>query len=1493
MEIVFFFQAEDGIRDVAVTGVQTCALPISSQRADIISKNKALRILSRFDVDPTTINDAGWDTAIDLVKSTQKAFDKNNFEVVNSVSSNTEAKEELFNFLENNKEAIGDFKISDDFVEELKPSTFYKSGVKQVVDFTPDLMEFAFVGRNLKSLDKIAKISKTINKIKTTSRTGNFLKKTSLFGLAAAKEEYKMRTVFDENYHLGGGTAFVGIGALANKIPALTPFNILNRALQIPKSGVVFATASEAAQFFEGGIESMSGGKTFQRHLQETYGDYDEVQQRLIGNMVFGSMLHVQSSTGKVIENLAQGKRNFEWMSTAKLDNLNVASESKLNAATRLYRSQLANSLSQGKSAKEFNESNLGKSLIENINKHGSIFAGTTAVLSKMRGEQDLKSGDVNRVESYYKKKHNKNIQNWRNIAGEKANIVYDKSGDRSNFKTEGTAELDADGVTIRVDLKRVADRGLQADPGLISHEINHRLTVDAFKKNPQAKTELFNQLKSEFPEILSKIKEVYKEELAAGAANLEDEYLSFFVQTLANRSNYNLFSAKLQGKNASSTWTNLVDYTNRWSRKRTGWTPFENGSEASKESIIRYYADLALGLKESRTTDADISVLNKIGKTGFKENIKVTEPVISTEAKQAFAGKDLNQLQKESSEVQEIYEGSRKQKANETIEAYTDRLIEQANRLDRINELDSKSKKERTPEETAERRALKTQNSNKIIPKYEQYVDILVNKKYKSVDEQAYTKEDFRSDLNFQILQLMNTYQPSTGVEFNYYVYDNLPKRIPGILEGKVAKEFTKDLSDASNKTIDAEITENIDANNKIQEEAVKTVIDPVKELGSKGFEAVETQNPDGTVKQKRVQTEVLNLDKVTTLEEVTTKTYRGIKEQIGGRVAKEFFGIDPQKATDIKHDDNGRPVRNNKGKLERVSANLTYEGFGSEARKIQNIIQDYSKFKRLMKIINPKNVSSEVTELTPPGKTVAKKIDVSRDTYGISTGIKNNMLNLFMNKTGVRSKGQTSQVEVRELKPELLNITPELHKSFIRENFGVTKPKEANIYNKPIGQNLKGFIDMISGSISNKYYRDRVIREEGGFDKNEQLLADLAAGKPVTMAMKPLDAINNSNNAEIKKIQLQIVGKKGDKRRVKNIYNKALDQFINNGSKAGDNYLKKIQDKELRSSMKQFFDSKLWQIGVFQDIAAKNKGIRYEKFIKDIAKKIKLDTGVDVQVIGKGGFNNKGAGDIAIVVGKGKNAVEMNIELKLNDKAQMGSFGIKSKNGVITFTQPDLLSKNLETKIKDKLNSKEYKNALSEYNKRGEELGLKIVDGVLEGSKDLFEILKTEKLLEKTNITIKTDAFIIEKFYNKKGVNYIDLNEKGIFFMGENKFQIEKINRLNGEVDIRVRFDVKKKYKESKVYRPVQRAFFNLNGVKGSGLKISDPTQIKQVVEAFAASPAATKPFASKNLTSSDIMRRSEEHTSELQSRLHLVCRLLLEKKKKNRQTKNNTLS
>src|SRR5260370_18763857 len=45
LSFVFFFQAEDGIRDSSVTGVQTCALPISTEALLLGIYEKALPAL--------------------------------------------------------------------------------------------------------------------------------------------------------------------------------------------------------------------------------------------------------------------------------------------------------------------------------------------------------------------------------------------------------------------------------------------------------------------------------------------------------------------------------------------------------------------------------------------------------------------------------------------------------------------------------------------------------------------------------------------------------------------------------------------------------------------------------------------------------------------------------------------------------------------------------------------------------------------------------------------------------------------------------------------------------------------------------------------------------------------------------------------------------------------------------------------------------------------------------------------------------------------------------------------------------------------------------------------------------------------------------------------------------------------------------------------------------------------------------------------------------
>src|SRR5207302_7391493 len=57
--LLFFFQAEDGIRDFHVTGVQTCALPISGGRRAAYSASSFLRVANCAGVNDLTAMPTG------------------------------------------------------------------------------------------------------------------------------------------------------------------------------------------------------------------------------------------------------------------------------------------------------------------------------------------------------------------------------------------------------------------------------------------------------------------------------------------------------------------------------------------------------------------------------------------------------------------------------------------------------------------------------------------------------------------------------------------------------------------------------------------------------------------------------------------------------------------------------------------------------------------------------------------------------------------------------------------------------------------------------------------------------------------------------------------------------------------------------------------------------------------------------------------------------------------------------------------------------------------------------------------------------------------------------------------------------------------------------------------------------------------------------------------------------------------------------------------
>src|SRR2546422_2761475 len=77
------------------------------------------------------------------------------------------------------------------------------------------------------------------------------------------------------------------------------------------------------------------------------------------------------------------------------------------------------------------------------------------------------------------------------------------------------------------------------------------------------------------------------------------------------------------------------------------------------------------------------------------------------------------------------------------------------------------------------------------------------------------------------------------------------------------------------------------------------------------------------------------------------------------------------------------------------------------------------------------------------------------------------------------------------------------------------------------------------------------------------------------------------------------------------------------------------------------------------------------------------------------------------------------------------------------------------------------------------------------------------------------------------------------------------------------------------------------NNGGTSASSVQVTDALPAQVTYVSTSSSTGWSIAVSGQNVTGNytgtgGVLARSEEHTSELQSRLHLVCRLLLEKKK-----------
>ena len=275
---------------------------------------------------------------------------------------------------------------------------------------------------------------------------------------------------------------------------------------------------------------------------------------------------------------------------------------------------------------------------------------------------------------------------------------------------------------------------------------------------------------------------------------------------------------------------------------------------------------------------------------------------------------------------------------------------------------------------------------------------------------------------------------------------------------------------------------------------------------------------------------------------------------------------------------------------------------------------------------------------------------------------------------------------------------------------------------------------------------------------------------------------------------------------------HNKSLKIFVNEGDKAYKEYLSKIDDQEIAALIENYFDGAMWMVGKFSDARAKNMGIAYENFIRKVIKSSN-NKDVKVKLIGK---RRSIGGDILLIVG----TKEIQIELKLNDVAQMSSFTARyNKDGELSFTRKNLMEVKGVKELFEELDSQKYRNKMLAYNKAGLAIAKKAglfaevrKNGKLYAEKEVFELLVEAGELKKLNVTKNSDESVINALYNEKGVHYMDLGNKGLFHLKEDKHNLGT-EELKADVTLYARM-TRNKIRGTELYTNSLRVFPSLKG-------------------------------------------------------------------------------
>ena len=479
-------------------------------------------------------------------------------------------------------------------------------------------------------------------------------------GYMGVREEIKMKAAFDEDYHMGGGIAFYGIGRGLNKIWGSGKLNQLNTLSGAVKSGTAGMVSVQAAQAMEAMVADLAGNKDFSVAMEELYPEgTPEFRSMMTDFFVFKAV----GAKGWLGGSYSKG--SYAFRTTESLRKIKGTSEDKIVEADAALKKN-----PKDKEALKIKEKY--KDLADDIGRRLDKIEKVDVWQDPIRAKRLLEKMGKNYLDVF------KSL-GVKDPRFEVVNNEYDMGQIAGVANKYAAASVTTDG--------RIVINTSKATQGKVPHEVTHMVFEKLFEQNPAVAQKFKNAIKGAFngvkipgtikfanikkgwevgDKVTMNLEQFIKNEYGARGdfKNIKaPEYVAYAAEILANGSMYSKLVTQKNGNVFGKNFQEINRFTEQYLGKSMN-------KLQSKQDIIDFLGNFVNSVKGGTLTTKQVNMFRKVKNDGiYNEIIKYDGRVkreknkerAETEVDKDLQSKDIlldgKTLEQKSAEAQRRYE--------------------------------------------------------------------------------------------------------------------------------------------------------------------------------------------------------------------------------------------------------------------------------------------------------------------------------------------------------------------------------------------------------------------------------------------------------------------------------------------------------------------------------------------------------------------------------------------------------------------------------------------------------------------------------------------------------------------------------------------------------------------------------------------------------------------------------------------------------------------